>query len=274
MFASHLGKLELARATLANSWAVVTGFAFMTGLNGALETLCGQGFGARLYKIVGIYLQAYCIISFFFSIILSVVWIYTEPILILLHQDPDISKQAALYMKYLIPGLFAYGILRSILRFLQTQSIVLPLVLISVLPVGTCFGVAYALVHRTSLGFKGAALAALKTGPAFCRDGLSNELGADYSNRAKNAMAVTLELSVILALLVGLALVFGHDIWDKLFTDSPEIIKKISSFTPFLAISISLDSVQGVLSGFVDWVDLRALQPSLILIDYIVQKLE
>lgn len=29
MFAGHLGQLELAGATLANSWATVTGFAFM-----------------------------------------------------------------------------------------------------------------------------------------------------------------------------------------------------------------------------------------------------
>lgn len=31
MFAGHLGELELAGATLANSWATVTGFAFMVG---------------------------------------------------------------------------------------------------------------------------------------------------------------------------------------------------------------------------------------------------
>ncbi|OMO73247.1 Multi antimicrobial extrusion protein [Corchorus olitorius] len=29
MFAGHLGEIELAGATLANSWATVTGFAFM-----------------------------------------------------------------------------------------------------------------------------------------------------------------------------------------------------------------------------------------------------
>ena len=29
MFASHLGELQLAGATLANSWATVTGYAFM-----------------------------------------------------------------------------------------------------------------------------------------------------------------------------------------------------------------------------------------------------
>lgn len=33
MFAGHLGELELAAANLANSWATVTGFAFMVWQN-------------------------------------------------------------------------------------------------------------------------------------------------------------------------------------------------------------------------------------------------
>ncbi|KAG8472366.1 hypothetical protein CXB51_034234 [Gossypium anomalum] len=160
MFAGHLGEVELAGSTLANSWATVTGFAFMTGLSGALETLCGQGFGAKMYKMLGIYLQASCIISFFFSIIISVLWSFTEPILVLLHQDPEISRAAAVYMKYLIPGLFAYGFLQNILRFLQTQSIVIPLVVFSVVPLGIHFGIVYSLVNKTSLGYKGAPMAA------------------------------------------------------------------------------------------------------------------
>ncbi|PQP94852.1 hypothetical protein Pyn_37250 [Prunus yedoensis var. nudiflora] len=64
MFAGHLGERQLAGATLANSWANVTGFALVVGLSGALETLCGQGFGAKSYRMLGIYLQASCIISF------------------------------------------------------------------------------------------------------------------------------------------------------------------------------------------------------------------
>ncbi|KAK8996193.1 hypothetical protein V6N11_076440 [Hibiscus sabdariffa] len=67
---------------------------------------------------------------------------------------------AALYMKYLIPGLFAYGFLQNTLRFLQTQSIVIPLVVFSAIPLGIHFGIVYSLVNKTSLGFKGAALAA------------------------------------------------------------------------------------------------------------------
>lgn len=34
MFAGHLGKVELASATLAESWATVTGIAFMVRLSG------------------------------------------------------------------------------------------------------------------------------------------------------------------------------------------------------------------------------------------------
>ncbi|KAJ0046109.1 hypothetical protein Pint_04603 [Pistacia integerrima] len=395
MFAGHLGQLELAGATLANSWATVTGFGFMVGLSGALETLCGQGYGAKLYRMLGIYLQASCIISFFFSIIISILWFFTEPILVLFHQDTSISKQAAVYMRYLIPGIFAYGFLQNVLRFLQTQSIVMPMVLFSALPMVIHFGIAYALVHWTSLGFKGAPLAAsvslwisilvlamyvffakklkhtwegfssesfrliftnlklalpsaamvwwsstatdeqLKTevlsGEAAVarreeenrahvaseqeeNDGsgvlatcfliavrrdleywafeilvflaglmpnsklttsviamcvnteaiaymityglsaaastrVSNELGAGNVNRAKNAMAVTLKLSVLLALILVLALAFGHNIWASFFSDSTEIIKKFASLTPLLALSIMFDSVQGVLSG-------------------------
>ncbi|OMO89809.1 Multi antimicrobial extrusion protein [Corchorus capsularis] len=339
MFAGHLGKLELAGSTLANSWATVTGFAFMTGLSGALETLCGQGFGAKMYRMLGLYLQSSCIISFLFSVIISVLWFYTEPVLVLLHQDPEISRTAALYMKYLIPGLFAYGFVQNILRFLQTQSIVLPLVLFSVIPLGIHFGIVYCLVNKTSLGFKGAPLAAsislwisfillaiyvafakkfentwrglsfesfqhilrnlklaLPSAAMVCLEywafeilvflaglmpnseittsliaicvntetiaymftyGLSaaastrvsNELGAGNPDRAKHAMAVTLKISVILAFAVVITLAFGHDIWAGFFSDSHSIIKKFAEMTPLLAVSISIDAIQGVLSG-------------------------
>ncbi|TYG71718.1 hypothetical protein ES288_D05G420300v1 [Gossypium darwinii] len=160
MFACHLGELQLAGATLANSWATITGFAFMTGVSGALETLCGQGCGAKFYRILGIYLQSSCIISCSFAILISILWFFTGPILILLQQDVEISKSAALYIKYLIPGLFAYGLVQTILRFLQSQSILMPLVWFSVLPLALHLGIFYALVNWTDLSFKGAPLAA------------------------------------------------------------------------------------------------------------------
>ncbi|XP_027341936.1 protein DETOXIFICATION 19-like [Abrus precatorius] len=341
MFAGHLGELQLAGATLANSWFSVTGLAVMVGLSGALETLCGQGFGAKEYKMLGIYLQSSCIISFVFCIIIAIIWFYTEPILLLLHQSHDIAKEAGLYVKYLIPGIFAYGFLQNILRFLQTQSVVTPLVIFSVIPLLIHILIAYALIYWTDLSFIGAPIAAsislwisipllamyinyaekfkqtwtgfsvesfhyifvelklallsaamvcleywafeimvllagLMPDPtittsliAVCANteliaylityGLSaaastrvsNELGAGHPDRAKNAMRVTLLLSLFLGLCFGLALTFGHNIWIQLFSDSAKIKEEFASVTPLLVISILLDAIQGVLSGVI-----------------------
>lgn len=79
---------------------------------------------------------------------------------------------------------------------------------------------------------------------------VSNELGAGMIDRAKNAMAVTLKLVVLLALIIDLALTFGHNIWAGFFADSQEIVHEFASMTPFLVISITFDTLQCILSGF------------------------
>lgn len=63
-------------------------------------------------------------------------------------------------------------------------------------------------------------------------------------------MIVTLKLCGFLALIIVLVLGFGHNIWASLFSDSSVIIKLFASMTPLLTVSIILDSVQGVLSGW------------------------
>lgn len=78
---------------------------------------------------------------------------------------------------------------------------------------------------------------------------VSNELGAGKSNQAKQAMNVSLKLSILLAALVLLGLSLGHNIWAGLFSDSHTIIKLYASMTPLLCLSIFFDSIQGILSG-------------------------
>ncbi|KAK4852166.1 hypothetical protein QYF36_021607 [Acer negundo] len=78
---------------------------------------------------------------------------------------------------------------------------------------------------------------------------VSNEFGAGNIDQAKSAMAVSLKLTVLLVLIVVSTLAFGHNIWAGFFSDSPEIIKEFAPLTPFLAISITFDFVQGVLSA-------------------------
>lgn len=110
--------------------------------------------------MLGIHLQSSCIISFSFSIFISLLWFYTEPVLKLLQQDPDVSRTAARYVKFLIPGIFAYGFLQNCVRFLQVQSDVMFLAVLSAIPLILHIGVAYAFVNWTSLGLEGAPMAA------------------------------------------------------------------------------------------------------------------
>ncbi|KAI0530473.1 hypothetical protein KFK09_000017 [Dendrobium nobile] len=159
MFVGHLGELSLAGASMATSFAGVTGFSLMVGMGSALETLCGQSFGAKKYRMLGIHLQSAMLVLMTVSIPVAVVWAYTGQILKALGQDPEISVEAGLYARWLIPSLFAYGLLQCYVRFLQTQNIVLPMMLGSAVTTLLHFLVCWLLVFKSGLGNKGAALA-------------------------------------------------------------------------------------------------------------------
>lgn len=66
---------------------------------------------------------------------------------------------AGVYLKWLIPGLFAYGGIQCILRFLQTQTVVMPLVVCSVVGLLAHVLITYLLVHVFGLGFVGTGIA-------------------------------------------------------------------------------------------------------------------
>ncbi|KAK2367702.1 protein DETOXIFICATION [Trifolium repens] len=160
MFVGHLHhELLLAGASLAISFVNVIGFNVLMGMSSALDTFCGQAYGAKQYHMVGIYTQRAMLVTTLVSIPLSIICAYLKPILILLHQDKTIASQAQLFARYSIPSLFANGLLRCIIKFLQTQNIVFPMVIAngftSIIHVVLC----WALVIKFGLGIKGAAIA-------------------------------------------------------------------------------------------------------------------
>jgi multidrug resistance protein, MATE family len=105
--------------------------------------------------MLGIYLQSSFIISTLFGIVISILWFFSEEFLILLHQQPEVSRMAGLYLKCFIPGLFAFGYIQCILRFLQTQTVVMPLVVCSLVPLLAHILITYLSVHVFGLGFMG-----------------------------------------------------------------------------------------------------------------------
>ncbi|XP_047064901.1 protein DETOXIFICATION 16-like [Lolium rigidum] len=158
MLVGHLGELPLAGASMANSFATVTGFSLLLGMACALDTLCGQAYGARQYHLLGIYKQRAMLILTLVSVPLAVLWFYTGNILLLFGQDEDIAMEAGTYARCMIPALFAYGLLQCHVRFLQTQNIVLPVMLSAAATALFHLPVCWLLVHGLGLGSKGAAL--------------------------------------------------------------------------------------------------------------------
>lgn len=97
----------------------------------ALDTYCGQSYGARQYEMMGIHMQRAMFVLVLVSIPLCIIWANTESILIACGQDTSISFEAGIYARFMIPSLFAYGLLQCLNKFLQTQNIVFPMMIFS-----------------------------------------------------------------------------------------------------------------------------------------------
>ncbi|GMJ10845.1 hypothetical protein like AT5G52450 [Hibiscus trionum] len=159
MLVGHLGELPLSAASMATSFASVTGFSLLLGMSTALDTLCGQSYGAKQYSAMGIHMQRAMLILLIVSIPLAVIWINTGPILRLLGQDHHISVAAGQYACFMVPSLSAYGLLQCLVKFLQTQNIVFPMMICSGITTLFHILICWLMVFKSGLGFRGAALA-------------------------------------------------------------------------------------------------------------------
>lgn len=91
-------------------------------MGSALETLCGQAFGAGQVHMLGVYLQRSWIILIGTAIVLSPLYAFANPILRLLGQDEQIAQPASEFTLALLPCMFALAFTFPTQKFLQAQS--------------------------------------------------------------------------------------------------------------------------------------------------------
>ncbi|CAL5200541.1 unnamed protein product [Lathyrus oleraceus] len=156
IFSGHLGNLELAAASLGNTGIQIFAYGLMLGMGSAVETLCGQAYGAEKYEMLGTYLQRSTILLTITGLFLTVIYIFSKPILIAIGQSPRISSSAALFVYGLIPQIFAYAINFPISKFLQAQSIVLPSAYIAAATLVVHLGLSWLVVFKIGWGLVGA----------------------------------------------------------------------------------------------------------------------
>ncbi|KAD0533607.1 hypothetical protein E3N88_37245 [Mikania micrantha] len=158
IFSGQLGNMELAAASLGNQGIQLFAYGLMLGMGSAVETLCGQAFGARKYDMLGVYLQRSAIVLMVTAIPVTMVYIFSKPILILLGQSPSVASAAALFVYGLIPQVFAYAINFPIQKFLQAQTIVAPSAYISAGTLIVHLILSWIIVYKLGMGLLGASL--------------------------------------------------------------------------------------------------------------------
>ncbi|KAK7300210.1 hypothetical protein RJT34_11049 [Clitoria ternatea] len=132
MFTGHLGSLDLAGASIASVGIQGLAYGIMLGMASAVQTVCGQAYGAKKYAAMSIILQRAIILHIGAAVILSFLYWYSGTFLKAIGQSDDIAEKGQIFARGLILQLYAFTVSCPMQRFLQAQNIVNPLAYMAV----------------------------------------------------------------------------------------------------------------------------------------------
>ena len=158
LFVGRLGTHELAAAALANTlWQTVA--LPLQGCASALDTLLSQTYGAGQHAAYGRWTQAGTLLLLALGVPFMVVLSCAEPILLGIRQEPALAASAAAFSARLVWGVPPYMAFMTLQKHLQTQEILLPLVLIALVANVANAAANWLLIYRLGMGLDGAPLA-------------------------------------------------------------------------------------------------------------------
>jgi multidrug resistance protein, MATE family len=160
IYVGHLGKKYLAAAGIATVTANVTGYSQIVGFAGALSTLCGWAKGADDVQGMNLALQrSLIIIPLVICLPVTLLWVYSEEVMVLFGQQPEIAELAQHYLFYSIPGLWARAVAVCVQNFLHAQQymagIAYSVTIAAIFNIFFC----WLFVVHLNMGFAGAAIA-------------------------------------------------------------------------------------------------------------------
>ncbi|CAI0385055.1 unnamed protein product [Linum tenue] len=231
-FIGHIGSTELAAYSLV--FTVLLRFAngVLLGMASALETLCGQSFGAKQYHMLGVYLQRSWIVLIMCAILICggcrETW---KGFSFLAFKDLwPVVKLSVSSGAMLCLELWYNTVLVLLTGNMENAEVAIDALSI-------CLNI-NGWEMMISLGFLAAASVRV-----------SNELGRGNAKGAKFAILVTVATSFLLGVLLFLVFLFLRGKIAYLFTENLEVVHAVSDLSPLLACSILLNSIQPVLSG-------------------------
>ncbi|VFQ75085.1 unnamed protein product [Cuscuta campestris] len=120
-FAGHLGDLELAAMSIASNVVLGFDFGLMLGMASALETLCGQAYGAKKHEMLGIYLQRSWVVLLLCGVAMMPLFLFATPLLKLLGQPEAVAELSGVVVMAFVPLHFCFALQFPVQRFLQSQ---------------------------------------------------------------------------------------------------------------------------------------------------------
>ncbi|KAG6625506.1 protein DETOXIFICATION 48-like [Carya illinoinensis] len=163
LFLGYLGELELAGGSLSIGFANITGYSVISGLAMGMEPICGQAYGAKQWKLLGLTVQRTVLLLLSTSVPISFMWLNMKTILLWCGQDEEISSVAHTFILFSIPDLFFLSLLHPLRIYLRTQSITLPLTYCSAISVLLHVPINFLLVFHFKMGIAGVAIAMVWT---------------------------------------------------------------------------------------------------------------
>ena len=114
---------SLSAAAFSYMFAMCTGWLIALGGTTAMDTLCSSTFtGSQDPHDLGVLLQRAFIILGVFYIPVIILWIFAEPLFLLLGQGQQLSHDSARFLLCLIPGGLGYIYFECMKKYLHAQG--------------------------------------------------------------------------------------------------------------------------------------------------------
>ncbi|XP_022958902.1 protein DETOXIFICATION 55-like [Cucurbita moschata] len=154
----RLGTLHLAAGSLAIGFTNITGYSILSGLAMGMEPLCSQAFGSHNSSIAFLTLQRTVLILLFASIPIGFLWLNLEPLMLVLHQNPEITRIAAVYCRFAVPDLVLNSLLHPLRIYLRNKGTTWLVMWCNLLAILLHVPIAIFLTFSLDLGIRGIAL--------------------------------------------------------------------------------------------------------------------
>ncbi|TQD75499.1 hypothetical protein C1H46_038958 [Malus baccata] len=268
MFCGHLSALELAGASIASVGIQGLAYGIMLGMASAVQTVCGQAYGAKQLPAMGIICQRAIILHLGAAILLSFVYWWSGPILVAIGA---LTLSFSWWLLVIIYGLyillspkcketwtgFSWKAFKGMWPYFKLTvasatmlcleiwynqgltliSGLLPNPTISLDSISICMNY-WNFSLQFMLGLSAAASVRV-----------SNELGAGHPRVAKFSVFVVNGTSILISIIFSAIILIFRVGLSKLFTSDADVVEAVLDLTPLLVVSVFLNGIQPILSG-------------------------